>query len=52
MGGFVPLGYDLQGRKLVPNSKESEVVCKIFSTYLKLGCVSKLAVQLDRECQK
>jgi site-specific DNA recombinase len=49
MGGLVPLGYDLEGRKLVPNSKESEVVCKIFSAYLKVGCVSKLAVHLDRE---
>jgi site-specific DNA recombinase len=49
MGGLVPLGYDLEGRKLVPNSKESEVVRKIFSLYLKVGCVSKLAVQLDRE---
>jgi site-specific DNA recombinase len=49
MGGLVPLGYDLNGRRLVPNVKESELVCKIFSRYLSLGCVSKLAVQLDRE---
>lgn len=49
MGGFVPLGYDLDGRRLVPNSEESEVVCNIFSLYRKLGCVSKLARQLDRD---
>src|SRR5882672_5931382 len=49
MGGLVPLGYDLEGRKLVPNAKESEQVCKIFSLYLNLACVSKLAVQLNRE---
>src|SRR5258706_5232603 len=49
MGGLVPLGYGLDGRKLVPNAKESDLVCKIFSLYLKLGCVSKLAAQLDRE---
>jgi site-specific DNA recombinase len=49
MGGPVPLGYDLEGRKLVPSAKESNLVCKIFSLYLKLGCVSKLAAQLDRE---
>jgi site-specific DNA recombinase len=49
MGGLVPLGYDLDGRKLVPNAKESDLICKIFSLYLKLGCVSKLAVELDRE---
>ncbi|HWY21212.1 MAG TPA: recombinase family protein [Candidatus Acidoferrum sp.] len=39
----------LDGRKLVPSAEESDLVCKIFSLYLKLGCVSKLAVQLDRE---
>jgi site-specific DNA recombinase len=49
MGGLVPLGYDLEGRKLVPNSRESELVCKIFSLYLEVGCVSKLAAQLDCE---
>lgn len=49
MGGFVPLGYDLEGRKLVPSPKESDHVCKIFSLYLEVGCVSKLAVQLGSE---
>jgi site-specific DNA recombinase len=49
MGGLVPLGYDLEGRKLVPNSNEAALVCKIFGLYLELGCVSKLALQLDRE---
>lgn len=49
MGGLVPLGYDLDGRKLVPNPKESDLVCKIFSLYLEVGCVSKLAVRLDRD---
>ncbi len=49
MGGLVPLGYDLEGRKLVPNSKESDLVCKIFSLYLEVGCVSKLALRLDRD---
>jgi site-specific DNA recombinase len=49
MGGLVPFGYDLEGRKLVPNSKESDLVCKILSLYLEVGCVSKLAVRLDRD---
>ncbi len=49
MGGLVPLGYDLEGRKLVPNPKEAELVSKIFSFYLELGCVRKLAERLDRE---
>src|SRR6266436_3396315 len=49
MGGLVPLGYDLEDRKLVPNSKEAALVSKIFSLYLELGCVRKLAERLDRE---
>src|ERR1022692_1691729 len=49
MGGPVPLGYDLEARKLVPNTKEAAVVCKIFSLYLELGCVSRLAARLARE---
>ena len=46
MGGPVPLGYDLKERKLVPNPKEVELVTKIFSLYLELGCVRKLARRL------
>jgi site-specific DNA recombinase len=49
MGGPVPIGYDLAARKLVPNTKEAALVCKIFSLYLELGCVSRLAVRLARE---
>ena len=49
MGGLVPLGYDLEGRKLAPNPQESDLVCKIFSLYLEVGCVSKLAGRLDRD---
>jgi site-specific DNA recombinase len=49
MGGPVPLGYDLEARKLVPNAKEASLLCKIFSLYLELGCVSRLALRLARE---
>jgi site-specific DNA recombinase len=49
MGGLVPLGYDLEDRKLVPNPKEAALVSKIFSLYVELGCVRKLAERLDRE---
>jgi hypothetical protein len=49
MGGHLPLGYDLRSRKLIPNPTEAASVCKIFSLYLELGCVSKLAAQLARE---
>jgi site-specific DNA recombinase len=49
MGGMLPLGYDVEGRKLVPNPKETQLVSKIFELYLQLGWVSKLAKQLNRE---
>jgi len=49
MGGSVPLGYNLEGRKLAPNPNEVELIVKIFSLYLELGCVRKLAERLDRE---
>jgi site-specific DNA recombinase len=49
MGGFVPLGYNVEDRKLVPNAKEAQLVSKIFNLYLQFGCVRKLAAQLDRE---
>jgi site-specific DNA recombinase len=49
MGGSVPLGYDVRERKLIANPQEAETVRAIFSTYLQLGCVSKLKVRLDEE---
>ncbi len=52
MGGPVPLGYDLEARKLIPHPTEAEVVRKIFAVYLKLGCVLKLMPHLNRESIK
>jgi DNA invertase Pin-like site-specific DNA recombinase len=49
MGGTVPLGYDLEARKLIPHPTEAELVRNIFALYLKLGCVLKLLAQLKRE---
>jgi site-specific DNA recombinase len=49
MGGSVPLGYDLEARKLIPHPTEATLVRKIFALYLKLGCVRKLAAELKRE---
>ncbi len=49
MGGPIPLGYDLDKRKLVSNQAEAAFVCRIFSLYLQLGCVEKLAARLRRE---
>jgi site-specific DNA recombinase len=49
MGGFVPLGYDLEERKLVPNLDEANLVRSIFLLYLELGCVSQLKKRLDQK---
>ena len=46
MGGVVPLGYDLENRKLAVNAGEAEIVREIFEQYLKLGCVRKLQLVL------
>lgn len=52
MGGPVPLGYDLESRKLIAHPREAEVVRNIFALYLKFGCVRKLMAQLKRESVK
>ena len=48
MGGTVPLGYDIQDRKLIINHAEAATVRKIYGLYLELGCVSKLKAQLGK----
>jgi site-specific DNA recombinase len=49
MGGTIPLGYDLQDRRLFVNLEEAKVVCRLYRLYLELGCVSKLKIQLDKQ---
>jgi hypothetical protein len=48
MGGNAPFGYDAKDRKLLVNSSEAKVVREIYRQYLKLGCVSKLKIHLER----
>jgi site-specific DNA recombinase len=48
MGGNVPLGYDVAGRRLVVNEAEAKTVKLIFERYLELGCVRSLRAELDR----
>ena len=48
MGGTVPLGYDIQNRKLIVNPAEAATIRKIFGLYLELGCVAKLKAQLSK----
>src|ERR1043166_7990916 len=47
MGGSVPLGYEVQNRKLIVNETEAETVRLIFARYLALGCVSRLRADLE-----
>jgi hypothetical protein len=49
MGGPVPLGYDLNERKLIVNPAEAKLVVRLFNLYLDLGCVSRLKATLDQE---
>jgi site-specific DNA recombinase len=48
MGGNIPLGYDLVGRKLVVNEVEAEQVRTIFRLYAKHGTVLEVQRELDR----
>jgi site-specific DNA recombinase len=48
MGGLVPLGYDVQDRKLMVNEAEAETVRHIFARYLVLGSVLALHGDLDQ----
>ena len=47
MGGVVPMGYDLDDRRLVVNRADAEKVKHIFRAYLEQGCVSKLQIYLE-----
>ena len=47
MGGNVPLGYDVEARKLIINKEDANTLRFIFESYLELGCVSKLKAMLD-----
>lgn len=47
MGGVIPIGYDLEDRRLIPNPAEAATVKKIFEAYVELGCVSNLQIYLE-----
>jgi site-specific DNA recombinase len=49
MGGTIPLGYDVEDRKLVINADEVDRVRLIFQRYLALGCVSTLREELEQQ---
>ena len=47
MGGVVPLGYDVDNRKLVVNRAEAELLRHIFGRYLVLRSFTQLVAELD-----
>lgn len=49
MGGYVPLGYEVQDRKLVINEREAATVRMIFERFLKVGSATALARALAAE---
>lgn len=49
MGGGIPLGYDVKGRKLVVNEDEAATIRFIFERYLKVGSIGDLREELDRK---
>src|SRR3977135_4513784 len=49
MGGFVPLGYDVNDRKLVLNEREAATVRMIFDAYTRMAAASVLARSLRAE---
>ena len=52
MGGPVPLGYEVDNRKLVINQKEADLVRHIYQRYLELPSVVELADELNRQGQR
>ena len=49
MGGYVPLGYDVQDRKLLVNDAEAASVHRIFERFVELGSATVLARELRRD---
>jgi site-specific DNA recombinase len=47
MGGAVPMGYEARNKKLLVNSKEAEVIRRIFMLYLDVGSVRLLKEKVD-----
>ncbi len=49
MGGNVPIGYDVDARKLIVDQVQAKKVRMIFERYIATGSVTALAQQLERD---
>ncbi len=50
MGGFVPMGYDVAGRKLIINDAEAATVRHMFQRFVELGSATTLTRELVVGC--
>jgi hypothetical protein len=49
MGGWAPLGYDVQNRRLVVNEGEAALVRRIFERFVQVGSATRLVAELARD---
>lgn len=49
MGGIPPLGYDVDNRRLVPNTTEAKLVQQMFKRFVELGSSTLLVKELARD---
>ena len=48
-GGFVPLGYDVNDRKLLVNEREAATIRMVFERFVKIGSTTTLVRALPRD---
>ena len=49
MGGFPPLGYDIEDRRLLVNPEEADLIRHIFQRFTELGSGTTLVEELNRD---
>src|ERR687898_1088967 len=49
MGGWAPLGYDVEKRRLVVNESEAALVRRIFERFVQVGSATRLVQELAEQ---
>jgi site-specific DNA recombinase len=49
MGGFPPLGYDIEKRRLIVNQDEADLIRHIFQRFTELGSGTRLVADLNQD---
>ena len=47
MGGTIPFGYQADGRTLIPEEEEAEIIRSLYQLYMELGSVREVAEQAE-----